>query len=171
MVQIHHNPKPSVTVQRFTFHTHSRKLGVTVTAFVAELRQLSEHCGFGAVVEDILRNRLICGINDDGMQRWLWGEATLSFKRALEIPQAMETAVNNTKDIQSVNRGVQPGDIHLVSKDKRGKPLKSVECYRCGGAHFANDCGFKDSFCHNCQKKGLKSAGELKINRKKNGEK
>lgn len=75
-----------------------------MTAFVAELRQLSEHCGFGAVVEDILRNRLICGINDDGMQRWLWGEATLSFKKALEIPQAMETAVNNTKDIQSAAR-------------------------------------------------------------------
>jgi len=32
--------------------------------------------------------------------------------------------------------------------------MKSVECYRCGGAHLANDCGFKDAACHNCQKKG-----------------
>lgn len=38
MMQNHHNPKPSVIVQRFKFHTHSRKLGVTVAAFVAELR-------------------------------------------------------------------------------------------------------------------------------------
>lgn len=39
----HHNPKPSVIVQRFKFHTHSRKPGITVAAFVVELRQLSEH--------------------------------------------------------------------------------------------------------------------------------
>ena len=38
MVQNHHNPKPSVIVQRFKFCTHVRKLGVTVAAFVMELR-------------------------------------------------------------------------------------------------------------------------------------
>lgn len=67
----------------------------------------------------MLRDRLICGINNDGMQRQLLGEATLSFKRALEIAQAMETAANNTKDIQSANGGVQPCTMHLVSKEKR----------------------------------------------------
>ena len=40
MVQDHHNPKPSVIVQRFKFHTHARRPGVSVAAFVAELRQL-----------------------------------------------------------------------------------------------------------------------------------
>ncbi len=153
MVQNHHNPKPSVIVQRFKFHTHSRKPGVTVAAFVAELRQLSEHCEFGAVPEDMLRDRLNCGINDNGFQRWLLGEATLTIKRALDVAQAMEMAANNTNDIKNANSGAQPGAIHFVSKEKRSKPLKSVECYRCGGAHFANDCGFKDSVCHNCQKK------------------
>ena len=102
----------------------------------------------------MLRDRLVCGISDDGMQRRLLGEATLTFKRALEIAQAMETAANNTKDIQQANGSVQPRDVHRVFKEKMGKPAKSVECYRCGGAHFANDCGFKDAVCHNCKKKG-----------------
>ncbi|KAJ8351939.1 hypothetical protein SKAU_G00234150 [Synaphobranchus kaupii] len=151
MVQNHHNPKPSVIVQRFKFHTYSRKPGVSVAAFVAELRQLSEYCEFGAVLYDMLCDRLVCGINDDGLQRRLLGEATLTFKKALEISQAMETAANNTKDIQKANGGAQPSAVHHVSTEKTGK---SVECYRCGGAHFANDCGFKDAVCHNCQKKG-----------------
>ncbi|KAF0032152.1 hypothetical protein F2P81_014442 [Scophthalmus maximus] len=42
-LQNHHNPKPSVIVQCFKFHTHSRKAGVSAAAFVAELRQLSEY--------------------------------------------------------------------------------------------------------------------------------
>lgn len=38
------SPQPqAVIVQRFKFHTHSRKPGITVAAFVVELRQLSEH--------------------------------------------------------------------------------------------------------------------------------
>lgn len=126
-VKNHHNPKPSVIVQRFKFHTHSHKSGVTVAAFVAELRQLSEHCEFGAVLEDMLRDRLVCGINDDGIHRRLVGEATLTFRRALEIAQAMETAAINTKDIKTANRGAQPCAVHLVSKEKGGKPLKPVE--------------------------------------------
>lgn len=60
MVQNPLNPKPSVIVQHFKFHTHSRKPGVTVAEFVAELRQLSEHCEFRAVLEDMLRDRLVC---------------------------------------------------------------------------------------------------------------
>lgn len=153
MVQNRHNPKPSVIVQCFKFHTHSPKPGVTVAVFVAELRQLSEQCEFGAALEDMLWDRLGCEIND-GIQYRLLGEATLTFKRALDIAQAMETAANNINDIKNANSGAQPCAVHLVSKEKRGKLLKSMECYSCGGAHFANDCSFKDLVCHNCQKKG-----------------
>ncbi|XP_062374782.1 uncharacterized protein K02A2.6-like [Sardina pilchardus] len=154
LVKNHHNPKPSIIVQRFKFHTHSRKQGMTVATFVAELRQLSEHCEFGAVLEDMLRDRLVCGINVDSIQRRLLSEANLTFKKALEISQAMETAAINTKDIQQAHGAAQPDAVRHVSKDEKGKSQKSIECYRCGGTHFANDCGFKDSVCHNCQKKG-----------------
>ncbi|CAI5647636.1 unnamed protein product [Oreochromis niloticus] len=45
-------------------------------------------------------------------------------------------------------------DVHHVSQSVRGKPRELVECYWCGGAHFAKDCVFKESTCHNCKKKG-----------------
>lgn len=173
MVQNHHNPKPSVIVQRFKFHTHSLKPGITVAAFVAELGQLSKHCEFGVVLEDMLRDRLVCEINDDSIQCRLLGEATLTFKSALEVAQAMETAANNTNDIKSANGVVQPGAVHFMSKEKRGKPPKSMEFYHCGGAHFANDCGFIDSVCHNCKKKGhiaKKCRGAKNKRKKKTGE-
>ncbi|CAI5640403.1 unnamed protein product [Oreochromis niloticus] len=154
LVQNHHCPKPSVIVQRFKFHTHSRKPGVSVAAYVTELRQLSEHCEFGGVLDDMLRDRLVCGINDDGMQRGLLGEPTLDFKKALEIAQAIETAANNTKDIRKANNNMHSTEVHHVSQSVRGKPRELLECYRCGGAHFGKDCVFKDSTCHNCKKKG-----------------
>uniref|UniRef100_A0A8C9XYJ5 Uncharacterized protein n=1 Tax=Sander lucioperca TaxID=283035 RepID=A0A8C9XYJ5_SANLU len=137
MVQDHHNPKSSVIVQRFKFHTHARRPGVSVAAFVSELRQLSEHCEFGATLVDMMHDRLACGISEDGMQRRLLGEATLTFKKALEIAQAMETTANNTKDIQQANGSVQQRAVHQVFKEKTGKPVKSVEFREKG-----TSCGF-----------------------------
>lgn len=152
LVGNHHNPKPSVVVQRFTFHSHFRKPGQTVANFVAELRQFSEHCDFGPVLDDMLRDRLVCGINNDAIQRHLLGEAPpLTFKKALEISQGMKIAANNAKDIQKGNGTAVA--VHQVSKDM-GKQAHRVECFRCGGANFANVCKFNDMVCHACNKKG-----------------
>ncbi|KAM3596467.1 uncharacterized protein V6R79_014960 [Siganus canaliculatus] len=154
LVANHHNPKPSVIVQRFKFHSHFRRQGQSVANFVAELRQLSEHCDFGPVLDDMLRDRLVCGINNDATQRRLLGEAPpLTFKKALEISQGMEMAANNAKDIQKGHGGAQAAVVHQV-KGETVKHAKRVECFRCGGAHYANDCKFKDAICHACSKKG-----------------
>ncbi len=37
------------------------------------------------MLEDMLHDRLVCGINDDVIQRRLLGEATPSFTKAMEI--------------------------------------------------------------------------------------
>ena len=127
LVQEHHNPRPSVIVQRFKFHTHSRKAEVSVATFVAELRQLSEYCEFGPVLDDMLRDRLVCGINNDSIQRRLLGEVTLTFKKALEIAHAMETAAINSKDIQAANASVPQCTVHCLFREAGGgKPMKSV---------------------------------------------
>ena len=56
LVADHNTPPPSEIVQRFNFNTRSQKDGETVAAFVANLRQLSEHCAYGDTLEDMLRD-------------------------------------------------------------------------------------------------------------------
>ncbi|XP_048860098.1 uncharacterized protein K02A2.6-like isoform X1 [Brienomyrus brachyistius] len=154
LVANHHNPKPSVIVQRFKFHSHFRKQGQSVANFVAELRQLSEHCDFGAVLDDMLRDRLVCGINNEAIQRRLLGETPpLTFKKAFDISQGMEMADSNAKDIQRGHAVSQAATVHQVRKET-GKQPKIVECFRCGGKHYANECKFKESVCHSCKKVG-----------------
>ena len=67
----HTDPKPSVIVERFKFHSRSRDESESVATFVAGLRKLSEHCEFKDVLEDMIRDRLVCGINNDKIQRSL----------------------------------------------------------------------------------------------------
>ena len=67
----HFNPTPSLIVERFKFHSRARATNESVAEFVAGLRKLTEHCDFRDSLEDMLRDRLVCGVNDEKIQRRL----------------------------------------------------------------------------------------------------
>ena len=71
---------------------------------MAELRKLSEHCNFGTALNDMLRDRLVCGIADQRIQRRLLTEPDLTFAKALELAQAAEAADRNTRALDSLLR-------------------------------------------------------------------
>ena len=92
LVREHHQPCPSVIVQRFNSHSRMQQPTESVSDFVAQLRKLSEHCDFGETLQDMLRDRLVCGCKDQHLQCKLLAEADLKFDTAVKIAKAMETA-------------------------------------------------------------------------------
>ena len=61
----HYSPRPSEIVERFKFHSRNRKEDEGVATYVASLRKLSEHCNYGETLPEMLRDRLVCGINNE----------------------------------------------------------------------------------------------------------
>jgi len=114
-MKLHHNPVPSEIVQRYKFNCRFRREGESVAKFVSELRSLAEFCNYGATLDDMLRDRLVCGIHDDHIQRRLLAEEKLTFQKAMEIAVAMETAASNSRMLQG---SLQPS---LVSDADVGK--------------------------------------------------
>ena len=144
----HFCPPPSEIVQRFKFNSRVRQPGESVATYIAELRALSQYCNFDNTLELMLRDRLVCGINDAQIQRRLLAEKSLTYAKAQEIALALESAVQGTKDIQ---RSLPNDPVHTVSQQH----TSSVKCFRCGRAnHKAPQCRFKDAVCSNCKKTG-----------------
>ena len=46
LMKKHYNPRPSVIVQRYKFHTRVRQAGESIADYLAALRTLSEYCEF-----------------------------------------------------------------------------------------------------------------------------
>ena len=114
----------------------------------------------------MLRDRLVCGVNDERIQRRLLAESQLEFKKAMEIATAMETADRNTRDLKNGNLSEtheQP-QVHRVTKEPPKQPPKDPkqwkkECFRCGGRfHDADKCRYKDGECHKCRKTDHKAS-------------
>ena len=68
--------------------------------FLAELRHLTEHYEFGATLDQMLRDRLVCGVHDIRIQRRLLAEPELTLKRALDLALAIEAADKDASEIQ-----------------------------------------------------------------------
>ncbi|KAJ8027406.1 hypothetical protein HOLleu_32542 [Holothuria leucospilota] len=118
LVKEHECPKPSPIVQRFKFNTRKQKERETVAEYVADLRRIAEYCEYGDKLEEMLRDRIVCGVKDIRTQRRLLSETTLDFKKALEMAKAMETAAKHSKDLQN-NVSVEY-DLFTLTK----KPIK-----------------------------------------------
>ena len=144
-----YNPKPLVTVQRYRFYSRFRQSDESVSAFVAELRNLAKECDFGERLEENLRDRLVCGISDEVIQKRLLSEQNLTFKKAFEIAQSHESAAKN---IATLHGSYQSHDVHKL-KDSASSSYQP--CYRCGqSGHRDVNCRFRTATCYYCGKVG-----------------
>ena len=68
-LQQHLSPKPLEIAERFHFYKRNQQEGETVLAYVAELKKLATHRNFGANLNEALRDKLVCGLQNIQIQK------------------------------------------------------------------------------------------------------
>ena len=69
--------------------------------FLAALRNLAIHCDFGAVLNNTLQDRFVCGLRSQAVQRKLLSEAGLTLSKATEIASAAEAASRDAVELST----------------------------------------------------------------------
>ena len=147
----HLQPRQPVSLLRYKFNKAVRKEGQSISEYVNFLRQLAKTCSFDGHLDEMLRDRLICGVNDQRIQRKLLAQADITFERALTIALAEEAAANQTSELQTRT------NVYKISNREPQKKFldrNAMICYRCNGHHSHEICRFKDMECRFCRKIG-----------------
>ena len=159
----HFQPVPNQIAQRCKFFSRIRRPHESIAEYVAQLKKLVEHCQFGDKLNEMLRDRLVCGVANVKWQQRLLSEEALTYDRTLKLLLAMEAAEKEARDISGIK------DVHNVHH-KRLSPIynshpkphpehqRSKSCSRCGGNHNQANCSFINEECFYCHKKGHISA-------------
>ena len=148
-LQAHFAPRPLVIAERFKFHKRLQQTDEGVNQYVVELRRLAERCDFGQVLEETIRDQLVCGLANGAIQRRLLTEDNLTLLRAVQIAVGMETAAKDASELR-------PPPPVVNRMQAQAQPRRSgSRCYRCGkGNHTPEECRFKDQTCHRCHIRG-----------------
>ena len=174
-------PKRLEVAERFRFHNYKQLVDQSVSAYAAHLKKLASTCGFvGDQIQVNLRDRFICGLRSENMQRKLLS-LELTFQQAVDRALAEEAAAKNVKDMgamsSSAHSTTQPvHKIHAASPSYQSKrkpthtsshpshrrdapEARRARCDRCGfDNHKSSECKYKNATCFKCNKVGhLKS--------------
>ena len=122
----HFLPKRSTIAERFHFHKRDQAAGESVAEYDAALRKLAVNCKFGTNLQDTLRDRFVCGLRHEAIQRRLLSESTLTYATATETARAMEAAQRYPRAMEAADKDTRVISCleHLLTSTKNELALQ-----------------------------------------------
>ena len=153
--------------ERARFNRRKQEDSETVDEFITDLYSLAEHCGYGALRDELIRDRIVVGIKDSKLSEKLQMEPDLTLELAVTLARQSESV----KKQQAVVRGTMTAvPVEAVStrscnrawsqkpqtSTTNGAPPGNHKCTRCGKSppHKRAQCPANEVLCHKCGKKG-----------------
>lgn len=109
--------KVNVTLLRYKFFTRNQEAGETMQQYVTALRLLSKNCKFDKLEDELIKDRIVCGVHNGKIRDRLLRCDDLDLDKAIQICQAEEV---------SRESGQQMGGNGAVSVDGVNRRFSSA---------------------------------------------
>lgn len=108
-------PAPTVTTMRHKFFSYRQSSGQAFTSFLSELQNLSLQCGFGNLKDSLVKDMIVCGINDDEIRERLLCEDDLDLRGAIKIVQSAHTHQKHKTSVKDITQSIPVNLNELVT--------------------------------------------------------
>ena len=150
----------NVIYERYKFNNRNQEPSESIETYAASLRALAATCAFGALNDELIRDRIVCGIHNNAARRKLLQEPTLSLSRCIDLCRATETTAAQVKAMagQADNHDLMADYVGKHSNPRRptGDTRGFIsDCRLCGRSHKRNkeSCPAYGKFCSGCGKR------------------
>ena len=99
----HFIKKRNVIYERARFNQRRQDEGETVDTFITALYKIAEHCQYGQLHDDMIRDRIVVGLKDATLAEKLQLDSDLTLEKAITRARKSESVNNKkTRDTQSI---------------------------------------------------------------------
>ena len=174
-------PKRNVVYERYQFNLCTQNPEEPVDSYINRLRKAASTCQFGTLTEELIRDRLVIGLQDHSTKLRLLKEESLDLNKALNICRSSEVASQQLKAMKLDDKK-SPEEVRVVrerqqnrnkSRNPRNAPMKPTnstrdhnkrqdqapkrkpwQCFHCGGKqrHSLEKCPAFGHECKACKK-------------------
>ena len=121
-------PKRNITYERYRFFSRAQLPNESVDEYATELRSRAQSCEFSTLKDSLLRDRIICGILDDGLRERLLRQDDLTLDKTLQECRSSELTRTQAQVLSSA------GENASIPVDSLSKTKKKSQA----GAYGAN---------------------------------
>ena len=160
----HFAGQTNIIYERYNFHTREQKEDESNSTYITALRRLAKSCSFGNITpDDLLRDRIVCGIKNKHLRQRLLQEKALTLEKCVDMCKAAETAKSQATAMTGECKLEETTDIkeevHFAKTPMRSSKLQpNVEklhsCVYCGREHpkGPRNCPAYGVICRLCKK-------------------
>ena len=157
--------------ERAKFNRRAQEDGEPVDDFIMDLYRLAEHCEYGTLRDEMIRDRIVVGLRNAALSEKLQMDADLDLDKAIKAARQSESIKEQQTLLRSGFR--EERAVGAVSKQPYNRPKRkskrdtppsqqsqssspSNSCSRCGRfpGHPRQQCPARDETCHKCGKRG-----------------
>ena len=158
--------------ERAKFNRRVQQEEESVDDFIIDLYSLAEHCQYGRLHDEMVRDRIVVGIKDFKLSEKLQMDNELTLEKAISLARNSESVKQQQSTIRTdlltepkieqikgfSHKRVYTGKsvISNTYKSKQPRATDANSCTRCGQtpAHAKTNCPAREAVCHKCKKKG-----------------
>ena len=125
-LEAYFKPQRNVVYERYVFNSCVQSQDENVDAYVNRLRKLASSCDFGALTDELIRDRLVIGVRDRDLKGRLLRQKGLSLQKALNMSKSNEVTKQQLKSLENEEKKNSMEEIHeFKSKGRHKKPKKT----------------------------------------------
>ncbi|UYV60784.1 hypothetical protein LAZ67_1002292 [Cordylochernes scorpioides] len=164
----HFIPRRNIIYERARFDQRCQQEGEKVNEFITALHSLAEHCNFGMLHDELIRDRIVVGVRDRALSERMQLDTDLTLVKATLMAKQLESVKEQQSSLYQQDSIDQIKKMpNHIKETKRHEPkirqFKSNQlggsshgCTRCGNSnnHDWKNCPAMNSYCSKCKKKG-----------------
>ena len=154
----------NVITERARFNRRKQAQGESVDAFIQDLYQLAQNCEYGTLREQLIRDKIVVGVLDEGLSDKLQAKRDLTLDEAVEMSRQAEARKQNRELIRGEAKPVSvdyvkgqakvkprsQGQGQKPTQDKQRRQGEAQCPHCCRPFHERKDCPARNSRCHKC---------------------
>ena len=95
------NPQANVTMERHKFNTRVQQHGETIQLYASDLKNKGSTCEFEDLKDEMIKDRLVGGIENDKLRRTLLRENKLTLQKVIKLCQISKLSEQRMKELTS----------------------------------------------------------------------
>ena len=138
------SPVTHVIYERYIFNKRTQESGESLDHYLTDIIKQAGRCQYGTLKDELVRDRLVSGIQNDSTRRKLLSKKDLTLTKAIQLLksseatqlQAQDMAMPETGTVQTVKSRQQKGSQERRQTQFAGNVSKNQKpCWYCGRRH------------------------------------